>query len=130
MSEEAVVESRIAPPALSCPKCEGLLPFDLGEIQCTLCEAKVKVDHPVTRRKWKAEKVGCPECSKVLVVGVDKRPAHLQCAACETHFTVAKNVPRVEIACPGCERRLRMKQKPGEREICCPACDTEFKVNF
>ena len=26
MSEELTVESRIAPPALSCPKCNGLLP--------------------------------------------------------------------------------------------------------
>jgi len=130
MDEEAIVESRIAPPPLTCPKCSSLLPSDLGVLTCLICSAKVNVEHPVTRRNWNNEKVGCPECSKVLVVGVDKRPAHLKCASCSIHFTVAKNVPRVEIACPSCERRLRMKRRPGEREIDCPACSTSFKVTF
>lgn len=130
MSEEVVVESRIAPPALTCPKCSSLLPSDLGVLTCTICSSNVKVEHPLTRRNWKDEKISCPECSKVLVVGVDKRPAQLKCGSCTTHFTVTKNVPRVEIACPGCERRLRMKRKPGERNIDCPACDTSFKVTF
>jgi DNA-directed RNA polymerase subunit RPC12/RpoP len=128
--EEAIVESRIAPPALSCPKCASLLPSDLGVLTCSICSSQVKVEHPVTRRNWKDEKIGCPECSKVLIVGIDKRPAHLQCASCSTHFTVAKNVPRTEVACPGCDRHLRMKIKPGEREIDCPACSTSFKVKF
>ena len=60
MSEESTVESRVAPPALTCPKCDGLLPSGLGEIQCTLCDAKVRVEHPITRKKWQDEKVGCP----------------------------------------------------------------------
>ena len=36
MSEELSVESRISPPALSCPKCDELLPYELGEVQCTM----------------------------------------------------------------------------------------------
>jgi DNA-directed RNA polymerase subunit M/transcription elongation factor TFIIS len=130
MSEESTVESRISPPALSCPKCEGLLPSALGDLQCTLCSAKVRIDHPVTRKKWQEEKVGCPECGTVLIVGVDKRPAHLKCASCTHHFTLTPNIPKVEITCPGCERQLRMKRKPGERRIDCPACSTAFNVKF
>ena len=45
MAEELSVESKVAPPPLSCPKCKGLLPSGLGELQCTLCEARVRVDH-------------------------------------------------------------------------------------
>ena len=127
---EVRIESRIAPPPLSCPKCQELLPPALGEIQCTLCDSRVNVEHAVTRRKWKEEKVSCPECEKVRVVGVDKRPANLQCASCKASFTVHPNVPRVEVTCPGCERRLRMKRKPGKRNINCPACDTKFTVSF
>lgn len=130
MDEEAIVESKIAPPALSCPKCSSLLPSELGILTCSICSSKVDVKHPVTRRNWENEKISCPECSKVLVVGVDKRPAHLKCISCSTHFTVAKNVPRVEVSCPSCERRLRMKRKPGSRDIDCPACSTPFKVTF
>ena len=33
--EEVRIESRIAPPPLSCPKCEELLPPDLGELNCS-----------------------------------------------------------------------------------------------
>jgi len=128
--KEVRIESRIAPPPLSCPKCQELLPPELGEIQCSMCDSKVKVEHPVTRRKWKEEKVSCPECEKVLVVGVDKRPANTQCASCSYNFTVHPNVPRVEVTCPGCDRRLRMKRKPGKRNIDCPACDTKFTVSF
>ncbi|RPG70480.1 MAG: hypothetical protein CBC59_002700 [Euryarchaeota archaeon TMED99] len=130
MSEELTVESRIAPPALSCPKCDGLLPNELGEVQCTLCPARVRVEHEVTRKKWAEEKIGCPDCAKVLVVGVNKRPAHLKCASCDSTFTVIPKVARVEISCPGCERILRMKRRPGERQVDCPACDTSFKVTF
>ncbi|MBT3476369.1 MAG: hypothetical protein HN458_00290 [Euryarchaeota archaeon] len=130
MSEELTVESRISPPALSCPKCDGLLPNELGELTCTLCNARVRVDHPVTRRKWSEEKLGCPECGKVLVAGVNKRPAHLRCASCSTHFTLTPHIPRVEVSCPGCNRQLRMKRRPGERQIDCPACSKSFKVTF
>ena len=130
MSEELSVESRISPPALSCPKCDELLPYELGEVQCTMCSAKVKVEHEGTRKKWADEKVSCPECEKVLVVGVRERPANLQCSSCSCQFILKPNVPRVEIACPGCDRRLRMKKKPGKREIDCPACDTKFTVKF
>ena len=130
MGEELTVESRISPPALSCPKCNGLLPNELGELTCKLCNARVRVDHPVTRRKWREEKLGCPECGKVLVAGVNKRPAHLQCASCSTHFTLTPHTQRVEISCPGCERQLRMKRRPGERQIECPACSKSFKVTF
>ena len=130
MGEELTVESRVAPPPLSCPKCDGLLPNELGEIRCTLCSARVRIDHPVTRKKWAEEKIGCPDCGKVLVVGVNKRPAHLKCASCSAHFTVLPKTARVEVKCPGCERQLRMKRRPGERQIDCPACDTIFKVTF
>ena len=128
--EEIRVESRIAPPPLTCPKCDELLPPELGEVNCSMCDSKVKVEHPVTRRKWKDEKVSCPGCDKVLVVGVDRRPANIQCASCQFAFTVHSNIPRVEVTCPGCERKLRMKRKPGKRNIDCPACDTKFSVKF
>ena len=128
--EEVKIESRIAPPPLSCPKCQELLPPQLGELTCLMCDSKVKVEHPVTRRRWKDEKVSCPGCEKVLVVGVDSRPANLQCGSCEHTFTVHPNVPRIEVTCPGCERRLRMKRKPGKRNIDCPACETKFSVKF
>lgn len=124
------IESRIAPPDLSCPRCENLLPSGLGIITCVMCKAKVAVEHEGTRRKWREEKVGCPECSKVLVSGVDRRPANLQCSSCHTHFVIKPNRPKIEIACPSCDRKLRMNKRPGEREITCPACETEFKVNF
>lgn len=102
----------------------------LGEVSCLLCEAKVRIDHPLTRRKWKEEKLSCPSCSKVLVAGVDQRPAQLKCGTCEAYFTLEAQTPRVEIACPGCERNLRMKRRPGARNIACPACETEFVVRF
>lgn len=130
MSEELVVESNVAAPPLSCPKCKGLLPTGLGELTCQLCDARVKVEHPLTRRKWREEKLSCPSCSKVLVAGVDTRPAQLKCGNCDCFFTLAPQTPRVEIACPGCHRNLRMKRRPGERAIECPACDTEFVVRF
>ena len=130
MAEELSVESKVAPPPLSCPKCHGLLPSVLGELQCRLCEARVRVDHPATRKKWKEEKLSCPECSKVLVAGVDERPADLKCGSCESYFSLKAHVPRVEIECPGCHRNLRMKRRPGTRAISCPACDKEFTVRF
>ena len=117
MSEEFVIESKVSPPPLSCPKCNGMLPMKLGEIDCTLCDAKVRIDHPVTRRKWMEEKVSCPKCSKVLIAGVDSRPANLKCGMCDCYFTLTEQVPRVEVTCPGCQRQLRMKRRPGKREI-------------
>ena len=78
------IESRIAPPDLSCPRCNNLLPSGLGIITCVMCKAEVEVEHEGTRRKWREEKVSCPECSKVLISGVGKRPANLQCSSCHT----------------------------------------------
>ena len=57
MDEHLTVESRIAPPALSCPKCSGLLPSALGDIECELCGANVRTDHEPTRTKWMKEKL-------------------------------------------------------------------------
>jgi DNA-directed RNA polymerase subunit RPC12/RpoP len=130
MSEEITVESRVGPPPLSCPKCDHLLPSKLGVVVCLICEAKVNVEHEGTLRAWKEEKVSCPECSRVLIAGVSKRPAHLKCGQCDTYFTLTEHVPRVEIQCPHCERGLRMKQRPGSRALNCPACNMEFNVNF
>tara|TARA_B100000945_G_C20358142_1_gene585704 strand:+ start:475 stop:888 length:414 start_codon:yes stop_codon:yes gene_type:complete len=124
------IESRIPAPDLTCPKCDNLLPNGLGIITCVMCNAQVKVEHEGTRKKWREEKISCPECSKVLVCGVDKRPANLQCASCNAHFVLKPNRPKVEISCPACDRKLRMNKRPGEREITCPACEIEFKVSF
>ena len=44
------------------------------------------------RRKWREEKISCPNCSKVLVAGVDQRPAELQCGSCNTYFTLKPSV--------------------------------------
>ncbi len=130
MEEDLTVESAISPPDLSCPKCEGLLPPELGEVSCILCDAKVRVEHPVTRRAWAEEKVACPSCNSVLISGVERRPASLQCSTCDSQFQIAANVPKTEIQCPSCERRIRMKKRPGQRDITCPACETMFRVNF
>lgn len=128
--EELSVESRIAPPSLSCPKCDSLLPSELGVLICVKCEAELEVDHEGTRRTWREEKVSCPSCSKVLICGVGERPANLRCAACESDFVLTPNIPREEIACPKCERRLRLRKRPGARQIACPACETDIKVEF
>ena len=95
MSEELFVESRISPPALSCPKCNEMLPLELGEIQCQMCSARVKIEHEGTRKKWRQEKVSCPVV--VLIVGVDSRPANLQCAACDCRFVVKPNIPKTKL---------------------------------
>ena len=128
--EQLSVESRIAPPSLTCPKCEGLLPSGLGVISCKLCDAEVKVDHALTRKSWLEEKIGCPKCNKVLIVGVDNRPCTLQCSSCESIFEVTANIPKVEITCPSCNRRMRMNKRPGERKISCPSCQDELIVKF
>ncbi len=131
MTDESLdVMSKVTPPDLSCPKCGGLLPSELGEITCILCETKVKVDHPPTRRAWAEEKIRCNTCSSLLLVGVEKRPARIQCSSCESQFQVTPNVPKAEVQCPSCERRMRLTKKPGSRDISCPACSTAFKVTF
>ena len=130
MGDELIVESAIAPPDLSCPKCDGLLPPNLGELSCLLCSANVKVEHPITRRAWQEEKVACPSCSAVLISGVDRRPANLQCSTCDSQFEIIPNAPKAEVQCPACQRRIRLKKRPGEREISCPACATDFRVRY
>lgn len=133
MSDEETspgVESRIPAPDLTCPKCDHLLPNGLGIITCEMCNVDVKVEHEGTRKKWREEKISCPSCSKVLIAGVDKRPANLQCSSCSEHFVLKPNRPKAEINCPSCNRKLRMNKRPGVREIDCPACDVQFKVSF
>lgn len=130
MEEEFSVESTIAVPDLSCPKCDGLLPNALGILACELCGANVEIDHPVTRRDWAEEKVACPNCNSVLLTGVEKRPANVQCSSCDCQFTVTPCAPRAEVQCPSCERRLRLKKRPGHRDITCPACEAGFRVSF
>ena len=131
MDDESLdVESKIETPDLSCPKCGGLLPAQLGEIECVLCDAHVKVDHPPTRRAWVAEKIRCKTCSSLLLVGVDKRPANLQCSSCESQFIVTPHIPKAEVQCPSCDRKMRLSKRPGSRQISCPACSISFKVSF
>mgnify|MGYP001251754016 CR=1 FL=1 len=122
------VESKIAPPPLTCPKCDGLLPSALGELSCVLCGARMKIEHEVTRREWEKEKLGCPKCKKLLVVGVGERPTNIRCASCQCDFEVKAKVPKTEVKCPGCERRLRLRTRPGTRNVTCPACDTRFEM--
>ena len=86
------VESKIAPPPLTCPKCDGLLPSALGELSCVLCGARMKIEHEVTRRDWEKEKLGCPKCKKLLVVGVGERPTNIRCASCQCDFEVKGKV--------------------------------------
>lgn len=122
------VESKIAPPALSCPKCDGLLPSALGELSCVICGARMKIEHEVTRREWEEEKLGCPKCKKLLVVGIAERPANVRCGSCQCDFEVKAKVPKTEVKCPGCERRLRLRTRPGTRSVTCPACDSRFEM--
>ena len=49
--EQKSVESRVAPPDLSCPKCNGLLPSKLGKIRCVLCDVEVNVEHKAHQKK-------------------------------------------------------------------------------
>ena len=124
------IESRIAPPPAHCPNCESLLPSNLGVLECVVCTAQVKVEHPPTRELWEHEKVTCPSCRHVLVAGVESRPADIRCANCKHEFTLSPKVIKVEINCPACDRGLRIPQRPGERKLRCPACQEGFKVNF
>ena len=124
------VESEISPPLINCPNCDGLLPLGLGTKTCTLCDAVVNVEHEATRKEWVEERFACPNCSKVLVCGVEERPAKVVCSSCSNQIVVKPKVVKVEITCPSCERRLRLKPRPGSRQINCPACDDAFKVTF
>tara|TARA_B100001540_G_scaffold107005_1_gene96326 strand:- start:5055 stop:5498 length:444 start_codon:yes stop_codon:yes gene_type:complete len=128
--EPLSVESRIAPPPLTCPRCDNLLPSELGEVKCRICRSEVKVEHEGTRKAWREEKISCPACNKVLIAGVDKRPAKIECSSCKAHFELKAHKVKVEITCPKCECKLRMNQRPGERQITCPACSAVFKINF
>lgn len=124
------IMSRISPPPANCPSCESLLPSNLGELDCVVCSAKVRVEHEPTRHDWLNEKVTCPACRHVLVAGTDVRPADLRCASCRHEFTLSPKVIKVEIKCPACERGLRITQRPGERNLKCPACQEGFRVTF
>ena len=124
------VESSVAPPVLNCPHCDGMLPLGLGEIDCGLCGSKVRVDHAATRRQWREEKLACPSCSKVLIAGVEERPARIRCSSCDNEINITAKAVKVELACPACERRLRIRPRPGSRDLTCPACEEEFRVTF
>ena len=39
MTEDVV--SNIAPPVITCPSCEGMLPSELGLVTCVLCSVQV-----------------------------------------------------------------------------------------
>jgi DNA-directed RNA polymerase subunit RPC12/RpoP len=120
--------SKIDIPATYCPKCNLLLPEGSGEKQCVSCGAKVLVKLPSLENEWKNERVACPNCSKVLIAGVNKRPCKLKCSSCNQKFTLTKKIMKIEISCPKCERKLRIKRSPGEKIIKCPACETEIKI--
>ena len=124
------IMSRICPPPAYCPSCESLLPSNLGELDCVVCSAKVRVEHEPTREAWLNEKVTCPSCHHVLVAGTDVRPADLRCAKCRHEFTLSPKVLKVEMKCPACERSLRITQRPGTRNLKCPACQEGFRVTF
>lgn len=124
------VDSQIAPPLINCPNCDGMLPVGLGEKTCALCGAVSKVGHEATRKAWEEERFACPSCSKVLVCGIDHRPAKVACSSCTSEIHIKSKVVKVEITCPACDRRLRLKPRPGSRKITCPACEDDFKVTF
>ena len=129
MDEEFLsIESSIDIPPAHCPSCSSLLPDEMGMLVCDSCGSKSKVDQPALRNAWVTEKLACPNCNRVLIAGVDKRPAKLQCSSCENKFVVMPKVMKVDIHCPSCERTLRIKRGPGERLLKCPACEREIKV--
>ena len=131
MSDEIPeIESKIASPTIDCPRCDSILPHELGEVTCRVCAAVVRIDHKPTRDAWMDEKVGCPSCSKILRVGVDERPCALRCSSCSIVFKVTRKVVKVEGDGPSCERQLRIRPKPGKRRFDCPACSESFFVTF
>ena len=115
MTEDVV--SNIAPPVITCPSCEGMLPSELGLVTCVLCSVQVRVEHEPTRRAWVKEKVACPSCNSVLVAGADNRPARLRCGSCGDSFTLLRARPKVDIHCPSCEAHLR-SPTPAWRPYC------------
>ena len=122
------IESKVELPSLSCPSCNGLLPSLLGEITCKLCNSKVKITHPATIKSWENEKLPCPDCGKVLIVGIGKRPCEIKCGSCDSIFVINPHIPKVEVQCPSCRRRMRVIRKPGTRKLNCPACETGFNI--
>ena len=131
MSDEIPeIESKVAPPTVHCPNCESMLPHELGEITCLVCSAVSRIDHKPTRDNWKDEKVSCPNCPKILRVGVDERPCALRCSSCESVFKITPSIVKVEVSCPSCERQLRLRPRPGRRRLDCPSCSESFHVTF
>ena len=131
MSDEIrEIESKVAPPTIHCPNCESMLPHELGEITCVVCSAISRIEHKPTRDNWMDEKVSCPNCPKILRVGVDERPCALRCSGCDTVFKIKPSVVKVEVSCPSCERQLRIRPRPGRRRLDCPACSESFHVTF
>ena len=131
MSDEiSQIESKVAPPTVHCPKCESMLPHELGEIKCGVCSSISRIEHKPTRDAWEDEKVGCPNCPKILRVGVPERPCALRCSSCDSVFKITRKVVKIEISCPSCERNLRVRPRPGKRRIECPACSDAFHVTF
>ena len=124
------VESRIAPPLVNCPQCEGMLPQGLGEIECVLCGSLCRVSHQPTIIALKEEKVQCPHCMTAVEAGTEKRPVELSCGACSGIFTLTRKIVKVEVECPSCEANLRIRPRPGKRELTCPGCQNDFLVTF
>ena len=124
------IESKVAPPTVHCPNCESMLPHELGEITCVVCSAVSRIEHKPTRDDWEDEKVSCPNCPKILRVGVADRPCAIRCSACEIVFKIKPSIVKVEVSCPSCERQLRIRPRPGRRRLDCPACSESFHVTF
>jgi len=130
MIEEILsIESSVDIPAAHCPNCSALLDEGMDIVACVKCGSKSRVDQPALRHAWAEEKIACPSCSRVLIAGVDKRPAKLQCSSCQVKFTIGPKLMKVDISCPGCERVLRIRRAAGERMLKCPACEREIKVS-
>lgn len=129
MNDELLsVESAVDIPAAHCPNCTALLEDRMGLLTCGECGSKSNVNQPSLRNAWAEEKLACPGCSRVLIAGVNKRPAKLQCSSCEAKFVIEPKQMKVDIGCPGCERTLRIRRAPGERMLKCPSCEREIKV--
>ena len=107
-----------------------MLPHELGEITCGVCSAVLRIEHKPTRDSWVDEKVSCPNCAKILRVGVDERPCALRCSSCSKVFKVTRKIVKVEVDCPNCERQLRIRPRPGKRSLDCPACSESFHITF
>ena len=42
----------------------------------------IPMAQPVMETKPKGEEFQCPECSKIFIVGLEKRPLHIRCPYC------------------------------------------------